>query len=230
MNDWYDDGGLEEFCVAPASSLAKKPLRLNHADAATVPIGALTPWQGLYERAKLQAGERVLIQGGAGAVGIFAIQLAKLRHARVVTTAAAEDREFVAGLGADEVIDYRNERFEDRVRDVDVVFDAVGGETLERSWRVLKPNGRMVTIASNLRPDANERTKQAFFIVEPNQAQLIELGKLFDAGKLKAFVGGVVPFAKAAAIFKSSFRDKTSHGKRVVAVADHSSANARGAD
>ncbi len=226
MNDWYTEGGLEEFCVAPASSLAKKPAKLSFAEAATVPIGALTPWQGLYERAKLQRGERVLIQGGAGAVGIFAIQLAKIRGAYVITTASAADGDFVTSLGADEVIDYRTERFDERVKDVDVVFDVVGGETLARSWSVLKPGGRLVTIASNIAPDADERTKNAFFIVEPNQQQLIELNKLFDAGSLRAFVGAVVPMADALDVFESTFGGKRGRGKLVVAVPEQAGAGA----
>lgn len=230
MNDWYAEGGLAEFCVAAATSLAGKPSHLTHVEAATVPIGALTPWQGLYERARLQPGERVLIHGGAGAVGIFAIQLAKLRGAYVITTTSASDREFAMGLGADEVIDYKGEQFDDRVRNVDIVFDAIGGDTLARSWTVLKPKGRMVTIASNLAPDADERTKQAFFIVEPNQAQLIELGKLFGLGKLKAFVGALIPIAEATDIFQTQSRGRREHGKWVVAVADAAGVDARRAN
>jgi NADPH:quinone reductase-like Zn-dependent oxidoreductase len=230
MNDWYAEGGLEEFCVAPASSLATKPSRLTHFEAATVPIGALTSWQGLYERARLQPGERVLIHGGAGAVGIFAIQLAKLRGAYVITTTSAADREFAMGLGADEAIDYQGVQFEDRVRDLDVVFDAMGGDTLARSWTVLKPKGRMVTIASNLAPDADERTKRAFFIVEPNRAQLIELGKLFALGRLKTFVGAVIPIAEATNIFQLRTRGKREHGKLVVAVSDAAGVHKRRAN
>ena len=110
-----------------------------------MPIGALTAWQGLFDRAHLQAGERVLIQGGAGAVGTLAIQLAHHRGAHVIATVSVQNIEFVKGLGADEAIDYKAAPFEATVRDIDVVFDAVGGETLQRSWNVLKKGGRMVT-------------------------------------------------------------------------------------
>ena len=132
MNDWYADGATAEFCITQASSIADKPKRLTHVEAASVPIGALTAWQGLFDRAKLRARERVLVHGGSGAVGLFAVQLARARGAHVIATASTHNLEFVRGLGADEVIDYRKERFEDRVGKVDVVFDTVGGETLER--------------------------------------------------------------------------------------------------
>src|SRR5262249_61487004 len=128
--------------------IARKSATLSHEAAASVPIGALTAWQGLIDRAKIEPGELVLVHGGAGAVGLYAVQLAHIRGARVITTVSAQDIDFVKRLGADEAIDYRGCRFEREVRDVDVVFDAVGGDTLERSWNVLKPDGRMITIAA----------------------------------------------------------------------------------
>ena len=171
---------------------------LNAAEAASVPIGALTAWQGLFEHAKLQAGERVLVQGGAGAVGIFAIQLARFRGAHVITTVSAPNIEFVRELGADEILDYRAGRFEDRVREIDVVFDAVGGDILRRSWSVLKPDGRLVTIAASSEVTQDERTKRAFFIVEPNRQQLIEIGKLLDTGVLRPVVDTVLPWSQVS--------------------------------
>jgi NADPH:quinone reductase-like Zn-dependent oxidoreductase len=142
MNDWYAQGATAEYCCAAPSALAPRPTRLTHVEAACVPIGALTAWQGLFERAHLQAGERVLIHGGAGAVGVFAIQLACRRGAHVLTTASGRDRDFLLRLGAQQFIDYHTERFEDVARNVDVVFDAVGGSTLQRSWDVLGRPGR----------------------------------------------------------------------------------------
>ena len=138
MNDWFADGATAEFCLTQPQNVALKPKSLSHELTATVPIGALTAWQGLLDRAKILAGERVLIHGGAGAVGLFAVQLAHLHGAHVIATASAENAELVKQLGADQVIDYKASRFEDEVRNVDVVFDAVGGETLERSWGVLE--------------------------------------------------------------------------------------------
>lgn len=133
MNDWFSDGAMAEYCITQPNSVASKPPRLTHAEAASVPIGALTAWQGLFDRARLQRGEHVLVHGGAGAVGIFAIQLARLRGAHVTTTASARNLEFVSGLGAERTIDYRAARFEETVSGIDIVFDTVGGETLERS-------------------------------------------------------------------------------------------------
>src|SRR5262249_17547663 len=124
----------------------------DHVHAAASPISALTAWQGLFDRSRLAPGERVLIHGAAGGVGVFAVQLAHWRGARVIGTASAANLDFVRGLGADGVIDYRAARFEDVVRDVDVVFDAVGGETLDRSWKVLSPGGRLVTIVEVEKP------------------------------------------------------------------------------
>src|SRR5499425_1371000 len=165
LNDWYRDGASAEYCVARVADFAHKPSRVDHVHAAATPISALTAWQGLVERAGLAAGQRVLIHGAAGGVGTFAVQLARWRGARVTGTASAANLDFVRSLGADEVIDYRAERFEDMARDVDVVFDTVGGETLERSWGVLKPGGRLVTIAASGEQTTDERVRAAYFIV-----------------------------------------------------------------
>jgi NADPH:quinone reductase-like Zn-dependent oxidoreductase len=217
MNDWFSDGATAEYCIAHHSAVAPKPHGLTHAEAASVPIGALTAWQGLFDRAKLQPGERVLVHGGAGAVGIFAVQLAKLHGARVMATASARDFDFVASLGAEQVIDYGASRFEEAAREVDVVFDTVGGETLQRSWGVLKTSGRMVTIAASEETAADERVKKAFFIVEPNQKQLAEIAGLLDARRLQTFVAGTVPLSKAAEAYSGSIRRRFA-GKLVVVV------------
>ena len=198
MNDWFADGALAEYCVTQPDWIAPKPRRLSHPEAASVPIGALTAWQGLFDKAKLQPGEHVLVHGGAGAVGIFAIQLARSRGAHVATTVSAHNVEFVKSLGANQVIDYKAVRFEKEVRDIDVVFDTVGGDTLRRSWDVLKPGGRMVTIAADSENTRDEREQQAFFIVEPNRQQLIEISRRLDAGELQAVVDSILPFPQAA--------------------------------
>src|SRR5262249_2306672 len=161
MNDWFVDGATAEFCITLPSNIARKPATLSHEAAASVPIGALTAWQGLIDRAKVEPGEHVLVHGGAGAVGLYAVQLAHNRGARVITTVSGPDIPFVKQLGADETIDYKSPRFEKEVRDVDVVLDAVGGDTLERSWGVLKSGGRMVTIAADSEGTAERRIKDA---------------------------------------------------------------------
>jgi NADPH:quinone reductase-like Zn-dependent oxidoreductase len=216
MNDWYSDGALAEYCVAPFSAVSPKPRSLTHAQAAAVPISALTAWQGLFDRAKLQPGERVLVHGGAGGVGVFAVQLARNHGANVIATASGRDRDFVTSLGADSVIDYRASKFEELAKDIDVVFDTVGGETLERSWSVLKPNGRMVTVVSGDSPDP--RVQRAFFIVQPDRKQLAEVAELLDSGKLRVFVDAVIPLAEAPAAYAGR-APRHGRGKLVVAVA-----------
>jgi len=218
MNDWFADGATAEFCITLPQNVARKPATLNHDAAASVPIGALTSWQGLIDRAKLQPGERVLVHGGAGAVGLYAVQMAHIRGAHVITTVSAQDIDFVKRLGADQAIDYKASRFEREVRDVDVVFDAVGGETLDRSWRILKPGGRMLTIAAGSEGTADQRVKDAFFIVEPNQKQLVEIARQLDAGYLRAFVKTIVPLNEASAAYSGAFRDNGGYGKVVIAI------------
>jgi NADPH:quinone reductase-like Zn-dependent oxidoreductase len=185
-----------------------------------VPIGALTAWQGLIDRARLQAGERVLIHGGAGAVGLFAVQLARRAGAEVITTASARHADFLKQLGATVVVDYHTSRFEDTARDVDVVFDTVGGETLERSWAVLKSSGRMVTVAASDEGTPDKRTKAAFFIVEPKQAQLREIGELLESGILVPCVDGIVRLAQAATAYLGTAKRTFGRGKLVVAVTE----------
>jgi NADPH:quinone reductase-like Zn-dependent oxidoreductase len=136
----------------------------------------------------------------------------------VIATASARNTDFVKQLGADEVIDYKASRFEDHVENVDIVFDAVGGETLDRSWVVLKPGGRLVTIAADSESTTDQRVKDAFFIVEPNQKQLLEVAKLLDAGTLKAFVSAVVPLEEAAVAYGRAVRDTRGYGKVVITV------------
>lgn len=215
LNDWFADGATAEYCVADVSGIAPKPASLTHVEAAAVPIGALTAWQGL-DRARLQASERILVQGGAGAVGVFVVQMARLRGAHVIATASARNLELVRGLGAEDTIDYASEKFEDQVQDLDVVFDCVGGHTLRRSWSVLKPDGRMVTIASDSEAAEDPRIKEAFFIVEPNSQQLAEIGKLLDLGKLRVFVDAEVPLSGAAAAYARKIETRRGYGKAVV--------------
>jgi NADPH:quinone reductase-like Zn-dependent oxidoreductase len=217
MNDWFANGATAEFCVTQSQSVAPKPATLTHEEAATVPIGALTAWQGLLDRAKIQPGERVLVQGGGGAVGIFAVQLVHLHGAHVIATVSPKQMKLVADLGADEVIDYHASRFEDRTEKVDVVFDGVGGETLDRSWNMLKPGGRMVTIAS-IDDTAEQRVKDVFFIVEPNQPQLAEVAKMLDAGALRTFVNAVVPLQEASNAYSGTLAKKRGYGKVVITI------------
>jgi NADPH:quinone reductase-like Zn-dependent oxidoreductase len=216
LNDWFGDGALAEYCVARAAEVAPKPRSVDHLAAAVTPISALTAWQGLLGRARLAAGDRVLVHGAAGGVGVFAVQLARWRGATVIGTASAHNAAFVHGLGADEVIDYRAVRFEDIVHGIDVVFDTVGGETLDRSWGVLKPGGRLVTIAASVEGSPDPRTREAFFIVRPDRGQLNEITRLIDAAQLRPVVDCVFPLAQA----RQAFEHKSTRGKVVLSVAD----------
>lgn len=218
MNDWFADGATAEYCLTLPGSIAAKPKSLTHIEAASVPISTLTAWQGLFDRAKLQAGERVLVHGGAGAVGIFAVQLARSRGAHVIATASEHNLAFVSELGADEVIDYHKERFEDRVGKVDIVFDTVGDETLQRSWSVLKPTGRMVTIASDVEGTDDPKLKAAFFIVEPNHDQLNEVARMLDEGSLRTYVGATVALERVEEAYAGGHGLKNGPGKVVVVV------------
>jgi len=217
MNDWFCDGAMAEYCVTPFFAVAPKPDRLTHVEAASVPISALTAWQGLFDRANLQPGEVVLVHGGAGSVGVFVVQLAKLHGARVVATASAWNAGLVASLGAERVIDYRGSRFEDEAGLVDVVFDTVGGETLGRSWGVLKPGGRMVTIVSEAESSTDPRIQKAFFIVEPNQKQLYEIAGMLDSGRLRTIVDSVRPLSQAPEAY-TGVAPRQHRGKVVIAI------------
>jgi NADPH:quinone reductase-like Zn-dependent oxidoreductase len=216
MNDWYADGTQAEYCVARAIDVAAKPRAIEHAHAAVVPISALTAWQGLVVHGGLTGGQRVLIHGGSGGVGIFAVQMAHARGAHVIASASTDNLGLVRALGADEAIDYRTTRFQDVVRDVDLVFDGVGGETLLRSWDVLKPGGKVVTIAASSEQTTSDRVREAFFIVEPSRAQLDDVARSIDAGALRVIVGAEFPLAEAQA----AYRHKPRHGKVVLRVAE----------
>jgi NADPH:quinone reductase-like Zn-dependent oxidoreductase len=219
MSDWFSEGATADFCLTIPSSIAPKPATLTHEEAATLPLGALTAWQGLFDHGKLLPGQRLLVQGGSGAVGIFAVQLAHRHGARVIATTSTPNIALVKSLGADEVIDYKTTSFEATVRDVDIVFDTVGGETRDLSWPVLKPTGRMVTIATDGENSTDPRIKNNYFIVEPNQQQLLEVAKLIDAGTLKTFVNAAVPFDEAPLAYARKISNKRGYGKVVVIIA-----------
>jgi NADPH:quinone reductase-like Zn-dependent oxidoreductase len=220
MNDWFEQGATAEACLTLAPFIATKPRRLSHEEAAAVPIGALTAWQGLNDRTQLQAGERVLIHGGSGAVGVFAIQVAKSIGAEVITTASRRNEAFLKELGATRVIDYREEDFTRAIDGpVDVIFDGVGGETLGRSWSLLKPNGRLATIAAASEEATEQRVKDAFFIVEPSHNQLARVARQLDEGKLRVFVDAVVPFEEAPDAYAGKVQSRAGRGKVVVSVA-----------
>jgi len=195
----FRDGAYAEYAVATASDVAFKPASLDHIHAAAIPHALLTAWQALYEIAALEPGQTVLIHGAAGGVGHLAVQLAKLRGAKVIGTASV-NRDFLRELGVDNVIDYSTARFEDSVRDVDVVLDLVGGDTQQRSWAVLKPGGILVSTVQapdQAAADAHGVRQGMVFSAPPIGKVLTEVAALADAGKIKPEVSKVLPLAEA---------------------------------
>jgi len=212
-------GAAAEYVAVPADQLARKPSTVDHVAAATLPLGALTAWQALHEHGGLKDGGHVLVHGGAGGVGVYAVQLAAHAGARVTATASAGDAEFVAGLGAHEVIDYRTE-FESKVADVDVVVDMVGAATMVRSWRVLRPGGVIVGVADRPSDDGADRPDGArgvFFVVRPDGGQLTDLARLVDAGALRPVVGPVFELADLAEAIRTQ-REEHVRGKVAVRI------------
>lgn len=146
---------------------------------------------------------------------MFAVQLAHTHGAQVITTVSASNIAFGRSLGADDALDYRGTSFEDYVRDIGLVFDTVGGDTLRRSWQVLKPGGRLVTVAVDSESSSDERVRKAFFIVEPNRMQLMEVGKLLEAGNLQTMVNSVLPVSSATEAYAGTFA-RQGRGKLVI--------------
>jgi NADPH:quinone reductase-like Zn-dependent oxidoreductase len=192
-----------EFVAAPALHLARKPASLSHVEAAALPVAGLTAWQGLVDLAGVTAGDRVLVHGGGGGVGHIAIQLAKSLGAHVITTAGASKREFVSGLGADEVVDYTAADFTEVVDDVDIVLDTLGGDTAARSLEVLRPGGHFVTAVADEDTELIAKFEAAGrrfsgIAVDPHPVALRGLAELADRGKLRVHVQETFPFERIA--------------------------------
>jgi len=221
LTDFWRDGAAADYVVVRARDLAPKPKTLSHTQAAAVPLSALTAWQALFDHAGLVKGQRVLIHAASGGVGTYAVQLAKGRGAYVIGTARAINADFLRTLGAADVIDYTAVRFEDRVHDVDVVLDSVGGDTLERSWSVLCKGGVLVTIADSAPAEkaATYGVRGVEFIVEPNRAQLIGIARLIETGALRVIVDATYPLPDARAAFVRGL-DGHNRGKLVLSVAE----------
>lgn len=220
LTDFWRDGAAADYVVVRAGDLAPKPANLDFVQAAAVPLSALTAWQALFDHAHLVSGQRTLIHGASGGVGTYAIQLAHWCGAHAIGTARREDVVFVRGLGADEVIDYTSARFDDLVRDVDVVLDTVGGDTLERSWRVLRPGGVLVTIAGEALADtaAQYGVRGVSFIVEPRRDELMEIGQLIADGKVCPIVEATYSLDEARVAFERGLAGHN-RGKIVLRVA-----------
>ncbi|MFD9958840.1 NADP-dependent oxidoreductase [Amycolatopsis sp. NPDC058986] len=192
-----------EVVAAPALHLVRKPASLSHVEASALPIVGLTAWQGLVDLGGVTDGDRVLVHGGGGGVGHVAIQIAKARGAHVITTASASKREFVEGLGADEAIDYTKVDFAETVRDIDVVFDTLGGDTAERSLGVLRPGGHLVTAVADEDTELAAKYEAAGMRfsgigVDPDPVALRGLAELAEQGGLRVHVQETFPFERIA--------------------------------
>jgi len=214
-------GGWAEYAVLAENEAALKSKSATFVETAAVPMGALTAWQSLIDTAKLSAGQTILIHGGSGGVGSFAIQIAKARGAKVIATASTANQDLLKQLGADVAIDYTKTKFEDVAKDVDVVFDTVGRDTLARSYPLVKKGGVVMSIVG--RPDPAQLEKYGIrgssIWSHPDGNELAEITKLIEAGKIKPIVSQVFPLPDAV---KASQQAETHHtrGKIVLNIAE----------
>jgi len=195
--------GYAEYVAVPSRQLARKPATLDHTHAAALPLAGLTAYQALADAADVGPGDRVLIHAGGGGVGHLAVQIAKARGAHVVATASAVKHDFVRGLGADEVVDYRAVDITRAIGDMDVVLDTVGGPVGRQSIEVLRPGGLLLTIVDRTDADLRAATidagrRFAGLTVEPDHVGLEALAELVDAGKLRSYVEHALPLEDAA--------------------------------
>jgi len=219
-----DGGGFAEYVVVAEADAAPKPHKLTYEEAAGIPVASLTAWRTIIEAADVQKDQRVLIHGGAGGVGSIAVQLAHSRGAHVIATASERNHEYLKSIGADEVIDYRTTRFEDAAKNIDVVLDTVGGDTLARSPAVLREGGMLLSIAGIPSAQACSERKircPKWSSQNPRYAgeQLQKLGQLFDAGTLKMRIEAVFPLEDANQALELSETGRA-RGKIIVKVRD----------
>jgi len=204
-------GTYAEYVIILENEAALKPARVSHAEAAAIPLVALTAWQALFEVAKLQPGQTILIHAGAGGVGSIAVQLAKWRGARIIATASDYNHDFLRGLGVDVPVDYRTQNFENFASDVDVVLDPIGGDTQVRSLQTLKEGGILVSIvgltSEGRNPSRNVRATS--ILVQPNSGQLSEIGGLIQNGIINPIVSYRFPLEQAPLAHEQSQTRRT---------------------
>jgi NADPH:quinone reductase-like Zn-dependent oxidoreductase len=197
--DTSRDGAYAEYIVVRESEVALKPKSLHHVYAAAVPLAGITAWQALFDVAQLKRGQRVLIHGGSGGVGHFAVQFAKWKGAYVIATASTKNQQLLREIGVDHPIDYTTQSFEQVTKNVDVVLDTIGGDTQERSWKVLKKAGLLASVVQA--PDAEKArefgVRGAFVWSQPNGNELAEIGALIDSGNLKVVLDRILPLSEA---------------------------------
>ncbi|MET8585581.1 NADP-dependent oxidoreductase [Streptomyces collinus] len=215
LTDWTRDGALAEYVAVEARNLAPLPADIDHAVAAALPVSGLTAWQALFDHARLAAGQTVLVHGAAGAVGSIAVQLAHEAGAHVIGTGRSADRDTVLGLGAHEFLHLEADRWEETGR-VDVVFDVIGGDVLDRSAALVRTGGTLVTIAHppTVRPDDG---RALFFVVEPDRDRLADLAERLLDGRLRVRVGAVRTLTEAPDALASRERVP---GRTIIRVAE----------
>jgi NADPH:quinone reductase-like Zn-dependent oxidoreductase len=220
LADFPRDGAAAEYIAVQLRNLALKPESVDHVHAAAAALSGLTAWQALMVHANLAPGQKVLVHGAAGGVGVFAVQIARWRGAVVSATASARDTEFVRHLGASQVIDYKSERFENIVSDQDLVLDSIGGDTQERSWPLIRKGGAIINLREPLPAGklAKYGVRGIFFIVEANREHLTELARLMDEGEVKSIISRVYPLAEARSAFEPS--PNRAPGKIILKVRD----------
>jgi len=214
-------GAYAEYALAKQTDAALKPATISFVEAAGAPSVALTAWQAIVDKANVQSGQTVLIHGASGGVGLFAIPIAKIRGAKVFATASTANQDFLKQLGADVAIDYKTQKFEDIAKDVDVVIDGVGGETLARSYPIVKKGGIIVSLTDRVDQAQLDKygIRGASLVVQNNGDELAQIGKLIDEKKIKVIVSETFPLADAA---KAQEKADTGHarGKIVLKVRD----------
>jgi NADPH:quinone reductase-like Zn-dependent oxidoreductase len=215
MADWARNGSLAEYAAVEARNLAPLPADVEHTVAAALPISGLTAWQGLFEHGRLRSGQTVLVHGVAGGVGSIAVQLAREAGVRVIGTGRAADRDLAHDLGAETFLDLQTEPLES-VGEVDVAFDVIGGEILDRTAGLVRAGGTLVSIAAppTVWPDHGSAV---FFVVEPDRGQLVELAQRVRAGRLRVIVGGVRPLSEAPTAFAP---ERRTQGKTIIQVTE----------
>lgn len=214
-------GAYAEYALPSARMMAQKPRSLNFIEAASAPIATVTAWQMLFEYAHVNAGQTVLIHGAAGNVGAYAVQLASQAALHVVATAASADLEYVRRLGAERIVDYHTERFEESVTGVDVVLDTVGADVQEQSLRVLKPGGILVSVVAPVPETMQKRygVRAVYFYVDVTTARLSKIAELFDSRKLVTDVGTVLPLEEARVAHEMLEGAPHKRGKIVLSIA-----------
>lgn len=217
LADWTRNGTLAQYVAVEARNLAPLSAGIDHTVAAALPISGLAAWQGLFDHGHLATGQTALIHGAAGAVGSIAVQLAREVGARVIGSGRTAQREMVFGLGADAFLDLQVDRLTD-IGEVDVVFDAIGGEILDHSAPLVRSGGALVTIAGPPRR-MPENARAVFFVVEPDRAVLATLERRLRDGRLRPIVGAVRPLAEAPSAFAPA---QHARGKTIIRIADDS--------